>query len=53
METKQRAKETDLEQETLTVELSVTTIKSEKFIDELEKICKKYSIEKDYFFKFQ
>lgn len=46
-------KEKDSGQETLSVELSITTAKSEMFIDELEKLCKNFSLENDYFFKFQ
>lgn len=43
----------ELEQEILKVQLSISTTKSEKFVDELEKLCENFSIEKDYLFTFK
>jgi len=43
----------ELEQETLKVQLSISTTESEKFVDELEKLCENFSIEKDYIFTFK
>lgn len=40
------------EQESLRIKLSITTNDAKKFIDELERLCNRLSIEKDYFFKF-
>lgn len=42
-----------IESETLRVQLGISTTKSEKFIDEMEKLCEKYCIEGDYFFTFE
>ena len=43
----------ELEQEILKVQLSISTTESEKFVDELEKLCENFSIGKDYFFTFK
>lgn len=52
-ETHQKSIRNDLEHEILRVKISISTLKSEKFVDELEKLCKKFSIEGDYFFAFK
>jgi len=43
----------ELEQEILKIKLSITTTESEKFVDKLEKLCDKFSVEGDYFFNFK
>jgi len=53
IETNQEAIESEMKQETLAIQLYITTMQSEKFIDEIEKVCKKFSVEKDYYFKFK
>jgi hypothetical protein len=53
LDTLQKEIGTELDHETLKVQLSITTSESEKFIDELEEVCKKFSIENDYFFNFK
>lgn len=53
METIKKVIETESEPEILTIKISITTSESEKFIDELEKLCEKFSIERDYFFNFK
>ena len=53
MENLSNSVETDIEQEALTVNLSIVTTESEKLVDELEKLCEKYSIGKNYFFSFK
>ena len=37
----------------LRVKLAICVKEAEKFIDELETLCKKFAIEKDYFFNFK
>lgn len=51
--TLQRTTESELEQETLAIQLSISTMQGEKFIDELEKLCDKFSNEGNYFFNFK
>lgn len=53
METFQKDIEQGPTQETLAIQLSITTMQGERFIDAIEKLCKKYSVEKDYFLKFK
>lgn len=53
METLQKVIEPKLEQETLKIQLSITTTESKKFVDELEILCKTFSVKRDYFFTFK
>lgn len=41
------------EQDVLRINLSIVTAEGERFIDELERLCEKFSIEKDYLFTFE
>lgn len=49
MKTSNRSIKTKAVQELLNIKLSIVTKESEKLIDELEALCEKYSIKKDYF----
>ncbi|MEK7104030.1 MAG: hypothetical protein AAB842_01345 [Patescibacteria group bacterium] len=53
MKTKEKTTKSKLEQETLRIQLAINTTKTEKFIDELEKLCEKFSDNKNFFLKFQ
>lgn len=53
MKVKEKTVKSKLEQETLKVQLVITITKTEKFIDELGKLCEKFSDKKDFFLKFQ
>lgn len=53
METHQKFGRRELEQEILKVQLSISTTESEKFVNELEILCEKYSVEGNYFFHFK
>jgi hypothetical protein len=53
IETHQKIVRRELEQETLRVQLSISTTASEKFVNKLENLCEKYSVKGNYFFNFK
>ena len=53
MKTNQKIVRSESEQETLKVQLAISTTESEKFVNGLKKLCEKFSIEKNYFFTFK